>query len=162
MRFVGCLSHVLAVSICLGAGQAHAQSTLSIHRACIDGGTGETLLLRYWPPAPDNGIPEPVCVVKAAALDTLPIRSVQLVPDRRSGAGAVVMLEFDESATTAIEKMSRDNVGRLMAVVVRDRIVATPVISRVLSSNTLPLGAATEAEVRRILEAVNPTAEGTK
>ena len=162
LRFVCSLSSFLVVALCLGASQAHGQTVLSMHRGCIDGGAGDKLFLRYWPPAPDNGIPEPVCVVKLAALHSLPIRSAHVVPNRRSGAGAVVVVEFDETATPLIEKMSRDNVGKLMAVVVGDRIVAMPMISRTFSSNKLPIGASTDAEVKRILAAVRPATEGGK
>jgi preprotein translocase subunit SecD len=154
------------VSVSLGIGQAslgQAQAVLSMHRTCITGGVvGEKLFLRYWPAPPDNGIPEPVCVAKTPALEGLPIRSAHVEPDRRSGLGAIVVVEFDDTARPLIEKMSRDNVGKMMAVVVGDRIVSMPVISRSFSDNKLPISASSNGEVKRILSAVSPAAEGKK
>ena len=155
----------LLVSVSLGLGWSsliQAQVLLSMHRACVTGGVTEKLFLRYWPPQPDNGIPEPVCVAKTPALEALPVRAAHVEPNRRIGVGAIVVIEFDDTARPLIEKMSRDNVGKMMAVVVGDRIVSMPVISRAFSDNKLPLGAASEVDIKRILSAVPSAPEGKK
>ena len=151
------------VSLAIGCPSlVQAQTVLSMHRACVTGGVSENLFLPYWPPQPDNGIAEPVCVDKTAALEALPIRTTHVEPNRVSGVGAIVVIEFDDTAKPLIEKMSRDNVGKMMAVVVGDRIASMPVISRPFSDNKLYLSASSEVDTKRILSAVGSAPEGKK
>ncbi len=155
----------LLISASLGIGQAslaQAQALLSMHRTCITGGVSEKLFLRYWPPQPDNGIAEPVCVAKTPAFEALPIRSSHVEPNRVSGVGAIIVVEFDDTARPLIEKMSADNVGKMMAVVIGDRIVSMPVISRPFSESKLFLSASTDGEIKRMLSALSSATQGKK
>jgi preprotein translocase subunit SecD len=66
------------------------------------------------------------------------------------------VVEFDETARPLIEKMSQDNVGKLMAVVVGDRIASMPMISRPYSDNKLLISVSSEREATRIVAALSP------
>jgi hypothetical protein len=148
----------VALSLLLGIDDgslAQERASVSVHRTCIGGGTGEKLFLRYWWPDVNNSIPEPVCVFKTSEFGDLPFRSARITPDR-TGIGAIVVVEFDETARPLIEKMSQDNVGKLMAVVVGDRIASMPMISRPYSDNKLLISVSSEREATRIVAALSP------
>ncbi len=76
---------------------AQERASVSVHRTCIGGGTGEKVFLRYWWPDVNDSIPEPVCVFKTPEFGGLPLRSARITPDR-TGIGAIVVIEFDETA----------------------------------------------------------------
>jgi hypothetical protein len=134
---------------------------LSVHRICVQGGTGEKLFLRYWSPAVNTGLPEPVCVFKAPEFGGLPIRSLRVLREPSAG-GAMVAVEFDDSARTWIEKMSRANVGNIVAVVVSGRIVSMPMITRPYSDNKLLIVVASEEEATRLVAALTPFVAAVK
>ena len=164
MRFSVYFRFIVALTLMLGivnVSLAQEPATISVHRTCIDGGMGKKLHLRYWSPEVNNGLPEPVCVIETPAFGGMPFRSVHIESDR-TGIGAMVVVEFEESARPLIEKMSRDNVGKLMAIVVRDRIVSMPMISRPYSDNKLLISVASDREAARIVAALSPVSVGGK
>jgi len=140
---------------------AQDNQRLSVHRICVQGGTGEKLLLQYSSPAVNTGLPEPVCVFKAPEFEGLPIRSVRVLSEPSAG-GAVVAVEFDDSAKALIESMSRANVGRIVAVVVSGRVVSMPMIFRPYADNKLLIAVASEHEATRLVAELTPFVEAVK
>jgi len=148
----------VALSLLLGIANgsvAQERVSVSVHRTCMGGGTGEKIFLRYWWPDVNDSIPEPVCVFKIPEFGGLPFRSARITPDR-TGIGAIVVVEFDEAARPLIEKMSQDNVGKLMAVVVGDRIASMPMISRPYFDSKLLISVSRKGEATRIVAALSP------
>src|SRR5258708_40087604 len=76
---------------------AQERASVSVHRTCIGGGTGEKVFLRYWWPDVNDSIPEPVCVFKTPEFGGLPLPSARTTPDR-TGICSIVVIEFCENA----------------------------------------------------------------
>jgi preprotein translocase subunit SecD len=157
---------VVIISLILGIAKVslgQELASVSVHRSCIEGGPGEKVQLRYWfPDEMNNGISEPVCVFKTPEFGGFQVRSVRIEPDRRSGIGAIVVVEFDEAARPLIAKMSQGNVGKLVAVVVGNRIISMPMIWRPFSDKKLLICVSSVEEAARIVAAIKSGPEDGK
>ena len=142
----------LALGVSSGS-LAQERTQVAVHRACIAGGSGEKLFLRYWYPGVNDSIPEPVCVFKSPEFGGLPFRSAKITRDSRGRASVVV--EFDEDARPLIERMTAQNIGKLVAIVVGDRIASMPMIWKAYSDNKLVIGAGNESDAERIVAVLN-------
>jgi preprotein translocase subunit SecD len=142
-----------------GATFAQDKTQVSVHRTCIADGSGEKLSLRYWYPDVNNSLPEPVCVFKTPEFGGVPFRSAKVTYD--SGrATANIVVEFDESARSLIEKMTARNLGNVVAIVVGDRIASMPMIWKAYSDNKLLIVVRNKNEAARIVNVLNGGAAG--
>ena len=132
---------------------AQERIQVAVHRACITGGSGDKMFLPYWYPGVNDSIPEPVCVFKSPEFGGLPFRAAKITRDSRGRASVVI--EFDEDARPLIERMTAENVGKVVAIVVGDRIASMPMIWKAYSDNKFVIGVRNESDAERIVAILN-------
>ena len=111
------------------------------------------MFLPYWYPGVNDSIPEPVCVFKSPEFGGLPFRAAKITRDSRGRASVVI--EFDEDARPLIERMTAENVGKVVAIVVGDRIASMPMIWKAYSDNKFVIGVRNESDAERIVAVLN-------
>jgi preprotein translocase subunit SecD len=91
----------------------------------------------------------------------LPFRSARVEPDPQ-GIGAVAVIELDESARPRIEQMTKDNKGKLVAIVVDNLVVSIAMITRSYSDNRILVTTLSRADAERIVAAASPRKQSGK
>jgi len=129
---------------------AQESTALSVHRLCSQGSGGEKLHLRYWYPEVSNGLPEPVCLISAPEFSREAFRSVQIEANQ-TPSGATVVIEYDQSAKPLIEKMSRENVRKPIAIVVANKILSMPMVTQPYSDTKLFIATPSRSDAERIV-----------
>jgi preprotein translocase subunit SecD len=145
----------VACATCLGGvADLGRASELTIHRLC-DHRTppDKALVLAYWSDELAAGGPEPPCVVKDPVFSNYRVISSR-VERSAHGAGAVAIVEFEDAARKGIERMTAENRGQILAVVVTGKIVSMPMISRAYSDNRLLITSSRERDAQGIVEAI--------
>ena len=159
MKSIRCL-FIVAWVFGLSGVTAHGWAAeVTIHRVCdyytpVD----KAQLLEYASTDLAARGPQPACVVKDPLFSGYRVVSSR-VERNSNGAGAVAVLEFEEAARKQIERMSSENRGQQLAVVVAGRIVSLPMITRPYSDNKLIISSASESDAMRIVAAIHSHAQ---
>lgn len=129
---------------------AQESAALSVHRLCSQGSVGEKIHLRYWYPEVSNDLPEPVCLISAPEFSREAFRSVQIEANQTQ-SGATVVIEYDQSAKLLIEKMSRENLRKPIAIVVANKILSIPMVTQPYSDIKLFIATPSRSDAERIV-----------
>lgn len=150
---------VLVFSVYVQAMCSAAEPTiLTVHRECSDSETksieSDKLFLRFLSKEAAGRNSEPVCVLGKPELSGFPVLSARVEPSTQ-GIGALIAIDLGEGARSAIEKMTRDNKWKSMAVVVNARIVSLATITQAYSDTRILISVPTKADAEIIAVAVS-------